>query len=199
MSAQGQAIHCPPGQVLFRPDDECRGFVIVRKGTIRVSLTAPNGREIVLYRVGPGDVCLQTFACLIERRRYSAEGIVETALEGELVPPADFKRLIVEDADFREAMLRSVAHRFEDFEQLVEDVALTGFEARLARALLRLADGEGVVHATHETLAVETGSGRAVVSRQLGEFVRSGLVALARGTVSIRDRRGLEFVSENVT
>jgi CRP/FNR family transcriptional regulator len=34
---------------------------------------------------------------------------------------------------------RAAARRFADFERLVEDVALTGFEARLARALLRLA------------------------------------------------------------
>ena len=106
---------------------------------------------------------------------------------------------MVEDADFRDSIFRAVAHRFEDFEQLVEEVALTGFEARLARALLRLADVDGVVHATHEALAAETGSGRAVVSRQLGEFGRSALVEQARGNIRILARKALEIVADNVT
>ena len=50
MTVRGHPMTCAAGQVLFRADDECRGFVIVRQGTIRVSLTAANGREIVLYR-----------------------------------------------------------------------------------------------------------------------------------------------------
>ncbi|MGP1394549.1 MAG: Crp/Fnr family transcriptional regulator [Inquilinaceae bacterium] len=185
ITGERQPLICPAGTVLFRPEDACPGFVIVRRGTIRVSLTSANGREIVLYRVRPGEVCLQTFSCLIEGGAYSAEGVAETDLDAEIVTPDAFRAQIATDDAFRESVFKAVAHRFADFEQLVEDVALSGFDARLARALLRLADEEGVVHATHDALAAETGSGRAVVSRQLGEFSRLGLVALARGEVRI--------------
>jgi CRP/FNR family transcriptional regulator len=58
----------PAGTVLFGPDDRFRGFVMVRSGTNRVVPAAENGREIVLYGVQPGDVGLQTFACLVEER-----------------------------------------------------------------------------------------------------------------------------------
>lgn len=191
-------LSCPAGTVLFRPEEACPGFVIVRSGTIRVSLTAANGREIVLYRVRPGDVCLQTFSCLVEGRTYSAEGIAETELEAEIVAPGAFRSQMDTDTAFRDNVLKAVAHRFADFEQLVEDVALSGFDARLARALLRLASEADLVHATHDALAVETGSGRAVVSRQLGAFSRMGLVALSRGEVRLVDRRRLRAIAEAV-
>lgn len=175
----------PVGQVLFRPEEPCRGFVRLREGVIRVSLTGANGREIVLYRVRPGQVCLQTFACLANGAPYGAEGVAETALEGELIPAGEFQRRLADDAGFRAEVLGAVAARFREFEQLVESVALDSFEARLARVLLRLADPSGIVRLTHEALAAETGSGRAVVSRQLERFARDGWVSLGRGSLTL--------------
>ncbi|MGR3761828.1 Crp/Fnr family transcriptional regulator [Roseobacteraceae bacterium NS-SX3] len=191
-------LACPAGTVLFRPGEECPGFVRLSSGRIRVTLTAANGREVVLYRVGPGDVCLQTFACLTEGRAYGAEGVAETALEGEIVPHADFRRAMSEDAGFRSEVLAAVARRFGEFEQLVEDIALTGFDARLARVLLRLAGDEGTVRITHEALAAETASGRAFVTRRLREFARLGLVEQGRGRVRILDRARLKQTAEEM-
>lgn len=195
MSAPFRRLVCPAGTVMFRPGEECPGFVRLKSGTIRVSLTAANGREVVLYRVGPGDLCLQTFACLTEGRRYDAEGVAESEIEGELLPHTGFLALLSSDAAFRDEVLHAVARRFADFQQLVEDVALTGFDARLSRALLRLAGPDGAVHATHEDLAAETASGRAFVSRRLGEMARQGLLQTERGRVEIRDRAGLERIA----
>ncbi len=181
----------PAGTVLFRAGDPCRGFVLLHEGSLRVTLTAANGREVVLYRVAPGEVCLQTFSCLVEGRDYSARGIAETDLLAEIVPSADFQRAMATDAAFRARVFGAVAQRFADFERLVEDVALTGFPARLARALLRLAGEGGTVQATHEQLAAETGSGRAVVSRQLGRFAEEGLVELQRGALRLIEPKAL--------
>lgn len=184
-------LRIAPGTVLFRAGDPCKGFVVLHEGTIRVTLGAANGREVVLYRVSPGDVCLQTFSCLIERRDYSAEGIAETELIAEIIAPGDFTRRIAVDEAFRATVFRAVARRFDDFEQLVENVALTSLAGRLARILLRLADAEMTVRATHDQLAREAASGRAAVSRQLSAFVDQGLVSLARGRVILSDPAGL--------
>ena len=196
MSRDALPLSCPAGTVLFRPGEDCPGFVRLARGTIRVTLTAPNGREVVLYRVEPGDVCLQTFACLTDGRSYSAEGVAETDVEGEVIPHAVFRQRMAEDAAFRDEVMAAVARRFADYEQLVEDVALTGFDARLARALLRLArEGDAIV-TTHEALAAETASGRAFVSRRLAEFARLGLIQPGRGRVRILDRAALERIAE---
>lgn len=190
-------LRCPAGTVLFRPGDACPGFVRLASGTIRVTLTGASGREVVLYRVQAGDVCLQTFACLTDGRSYSAVGIAETDLTGEIVPHGAFRRRLAGDATFRAEVLAAVARRFADFEQLVEDVALTGFDARLARALLRLAQGGEAIATTHDALAAETASGRAFVSRRLAEFARAGLIEPGRGRLRLLDRAGLERVARD--
>lgn len=190
--ATSPRLHIARGHILFTPGQECGGFVIVHSGTICVSLTAANGREIILYRVRSGEICLQTFGCLVEDRCYSAQGVAETDLEIEIVPTGQFQIRLAGDVPFRTDVLRAVASRFADLERLVEDVALTGLEARLARALLRLA-GEGeIVDATHEALALETGSGRAAITRQLNQLAHAALIRLSRGQIRILDRPMLE-------
>ena len=189
------AIRAPRGTVLFQPEAACQGFVVVRSGTIKVSLTAENGREIVLYRVRPGEVCLQTFGCLVNDAAYSAEGVAETDIEIELIPPDEFHRRVGNDSEFRSALFSAVAARFHDLERLVEDVALASVSERLARALLRLAQGGNRVDATHEALATEIGSAREVVSRQLAQFARDGLVSAARGHITLSDPVRLQLLA----
>jgi CRP/FNR family transcriptional regulator len=182
------------GDVLFQPGSACPGFLVLDRGTIRVTLTAANGREVVLYRVTAGTVCLQTFTCLVEDQHYSAEGVVEEDVEGELIPANDFRRRLAEDDAFRVLVFDGVAQRFTEYQRLVEEVALTGFDAQLARVLMRL-ETDGFVAATHSALAAETASGRAFVSRRLAEFARGGVVVQEKGGVRITDRASLERIA----
>lgn len=191
------STHARAGDVLFRPNDPCRGFIALARGAIKVTLTSASGREIVLYRVRPGEICLQTFSCLVQGKVYAAEGVAEEEVEALVLPPVAFDRLMQSSAPFRAAVLNSVAGRFADFEQVVEALAFSGLEQRVATGLLRLVDGEGVVHATHEALAAEVGSAREAVSRQLGLFARDGLVALGRGRVEIKCRDALSRLASN--
>lgn len=185
----------PKGTTLFSPGQDCPGFLILKKGCIKVTLTGSSGREVVLYRVHPGEVCLQTFSCLIEDQTYAAEGVVEEDLEGDLVPADQFHLQLNRDAGFRSDVLNSVALRFAEYQQLIEDIALTGFDARLAKVLLRLADHAGIVHATHAALAAETASGRAYVSRRLAEFSRRGLVEQMSDGIRICKNPELQKIS----
>ncbi len=194
-SQEPQRIEVPSGTVLFRPNDPCPGFVVVERGAIKVSLTGASGREIVLYRVAPGDVCLQTFAYLVEGRPYTAQGVAESGLTATLIPPRDFEARFLGDAAFRRSVLAAIARRFADFEHMVETLAFTALESRVAAALLRLAGDGPEIRATHEAIAVEIGSAREVVSRQLGALAKQGLVELSRGCVRIRDRAALEAVA----
>lgn len=184
----------PAGSVLFRPNDECRSFVIVHEGVIRVSLNAASGRELVLYRVAPGQICTQTFVCITQRRTYAAEGVAETDCEVSLIPPEEFDRRMRADDAFRTSVYAAVADRFSDFEHTVQTLAFTGLDARVAGALLARADAHGLVSATHEQIATEIGSAREAVSRQLGLFAREGVVSLSRGRVEILDRDRLSRI-----
>ena len=190
-----RSFAAPRGARIFSAGQPCPGFVILSEGSIRVTLTGPSGREVVLYRVTPGDVCLQTLSCLIKGEAYSAEGVAETDLTGQIVPAHEFQEKLGEDAEFRDMIMLSVSTRFSEYQQLIEDVALTNFDARLAKVLIRLASPESKVEATHSELATETASGRAYVSRRLAEFAKQGWVKQHDDGIAILDRKGLEHVA----
>jgi hypothetical protein len=63
-------------------------------GNIRVIKAAPNGRELQLYRVMPGESCILTSSCLLGNTRYHARGITEQPLEMVLLPATAFHDLL---------------------------------------------------------------------------------------------------------
>lgn len=191
-------LRAPAGRVLFRPDDPCGGFIALRRGSIRVGLSSISGRELVLYRVRPGQICLQTFACLIEGLHYGAEGVAELDIDAVLLPPPVFDDLMAGNALFRGAVLGSVASRFGDLESVVQALAFTGLPARVASALMSGAIDNRLT-VTHEAIAAEIGSAREAVSRQLAQMARDGLISQSRGRIQILDPAALARLAKSGT
>jgi len=182
----------PAGTRLFAEREPCQGFPLLVSGSIRVVKYAPSGRELLLYRVERGDSCIITSSCLLGRTAYSASGIAETPLVFLMLPAALFERLIAECAPFRDFVFRLFSERIAELMQLVEEVAFTRLDRRLARLLLARSDDPVVT--THQQLADELGSVREIVSRLLKGFADQGLVALAREQITVLDREGLKAV-----
>lgn len=181
----------PRGAAVFRPGDAPSHWLIVLSGRVRVSLVAENGREIVLYRVAPGEACVLTTSCLLAGTPQTAEAVVEDETEAALLEAGAFKRLLAESAAFRDGALAAYAGRMAELVTVLEDTVFHGLPQRLARAVLaRAADG-GTAVVTHQTLAAELGTAREVVTRTLSGFARDGLVTLARGEIVVRDRERL--------
>lgn len=190
LRAAAHPLAAPAGAVLFQPGDPCRGFVMLGIGTVRVDLVAEDGHALLLYRVAPGEACLLTTACLFGGEDYAAEGRAETAVEGLLLPRAAFDTLIAESAGFRAFVLAGFGHRFAALMARIEALSFRSVDQRLAEVLL--ARNVTEVAATQAELAIEVGTAREVVTRRLAAFMREGLVALGRGTVTIVQRQGLQ-------
>ncbi|GBE42034.1 cAMP-activated global transcriptional regulator CRP [bacterium BMS3Bbin10] len=186
-----KAIELPAGKVLFRPGDEVSGFVLVVSGRVGVYMTGPTGREILLYSITPGETCVQTTLGLLGVEDYSAEAVAETALEIVVIPKPLFMDLLDTSTAFRTFVFHAFASRLQSIMQLLERLAFTKIEERLAAILLERCDETGRVRNTHQDLATAIGSAREVVSRRLELFGRKGLVALERGHIEITSKSGL--------
>lgn len=179
----------PAGATLFAPGAPCLGFALVLEGSVRVDVTAESGRSILLYRIGPGQTCVQSTLCLLGEATYSATALAETALSLVFVPRPLFERAMAESQPFRRFVFRMFAARLDEMTRLLESVAFVRVESRLAAALLDRARRAGgpALAATHQELAEEIGTAREVVSRQLDGLRRDGLIATARGRLELLD------------
>jgi CRP/FNR family transcriptional regulator len=185
-------ITLPAHAVVFRQGDECGQYLLVLQGKVRVLVRALNGREIVLYRLGAGDSCVLTTACLFGKTRYPAEGVTESALTALTLPAGVFHRALQDSGAFREFVFQSFTSHLASVIALVEEVAFGRLDSRLARHLLQHCDAGGIVKTTHQTLATELGSSREVISRLLKELEIQGKLALQRGSIRLLDSAALQ-------
>jgi CRP/FNR family transcriptional regulator len=188
-----EGIHrrVPAGTVMFSAHAPCGGFPLVLAGIIRVLQRYPNGRELQLYRVKPGESCLLSGSCLLGQTNYDASGIAETDVELLILPPAAFQALIAEDETFRRHVFGLYGERLSALMQVVEAIAVQKLDQRLAALLVNRDHDSGEIHATHQALADELGSVREIVSRLLRNFEDRGWVDLGRERIRIVDRAAL--------
>ena len=144
-----------------------------------MQIVAESGREIVLYRVGPGEACVMTVSCLMGHSLYNGEGIVEEPLQGYAIGLPLFNELMATSQPISQF----------DFAAIIPSVFLTlsmsskmspsdRLESRLAARLLQLGEQENCVNCTHQFLATDLGSAREVISRLLKRWEQQGIITL---------------------
>jgi len=186
--AQCAIMNVPQGAVLFDEQQPCRGFPLLLSGSIRVIKAAPNGRELQLYSVTPGESCILTSSCLLGQAQYHARGVAAEDVEMAMLPPATFMALIDSHEPFRNYVFSLFSERMADLMQLVSAVAFQKLDQRLAALL---ASRSTPIHTTHQALADELGSVREIVSRLLKQFEEQGWIRLGREQIDIVDAKAL--------
>ncbi len=181
----------PAGTVLFRPGTPCSQYLLVVTGRVRVQITGDNGRQVVLYRVEPGQACVLTTSCLLSHDHYPAMGIAETEMSALLLPQSHFEDAVARSGDFRRFVFAELGSRLAQLFARIEAVALEPLEHRLARLLLELGGDAGVVNRTHQDLAAELGTAREVISRALARFEQRGWVETGRGHIRLLQRAAI--------
>ncbi len=179
----------PAGAMMFEEDQPCMGFPLLISGRARVVKAAPNGRELHLYDVQPGEACVLTSRCLVESARYEARGIAREPLELVVLQPAAFRMLVDSIGPFRDFVFRRFAERMADLLDLISAVTFQKLDQRLAAAI---AARPSPVRTTHQALADELGSVREIVSRLLKNFESQGWVRLGREQIVVLDRDALQ-------
>jgi CRP/FNR family transcriptional regulator len=195
LAKNSRIVEAPIGTVGYREGGPCGAYVMRLAGQSRVYKMSQSGREILLYRVGPGETCVITTTCLLGNSDYPASTIVEEPIRDVIIPAAAFNQLMVDSKVFRTFVMTNYGALISDLIVLLDEVAFHSLDARLAKTLLDA--GSDNVHRTHQQMADELGTAREVVSRQLKRFEQKGWVALGRGQVDLLNRAQLEKLSRN--
>ena len=185
LQARSVFMNVPEGARLFASGDVCENFVIVVSGRARVQISTRSGREIILFRLVPGQSCALTTSCLLSDSPYFAEGIAETDMELITIPSADFHKVMSTSPHTMRILLGDFAARIGALTALVDRLTSRDLDAELASLLLMSADGAGLVPLSHQAIADEIGTAREVVSRKLKELEKAGILTLGRGELTL--------------
>ena len=188
VAGQAIAMAAPAGTLLFDTGLACQALPLVISGSIRVFKRAETGREISLYRVRRGELCIVTVSCLLGGEAYPATGVAETEVTAIALPRPLFLRLTETHPPFRQAVFHLFAERLSGLMQLVEEISFRKLDQRLATLLAARAP---LILGSHQQLADELGSVREIVSRLLKQFEDQGWLSLGRERVEVLDPAAL--------
>jgi CRP/FNR family transcriptional regulator, anaerobic regulatory protein len=191
VESEARLVQAPAGRQLFDEGSPCTAFPLLVDGVIRATKCGPDGHEILLYRLNPGESCVITVVALLGETPYPARAQSETDLTLYGVPRSLFLELILSSAPFRLFVFQFLSQRMAHLMALIDDVAFRRVDQRLASRLLIHPEPLMV---THQMLADELGTTREVVSRTLESFQESGMLRLGRKRIEILDRGALDRV-----
>jgi CRP/FNR family transcriptional regulator len=191
LEQEAKLIKAPAGHQIFDEGTPCTHFPLLIDGVIRATKSSPDGHEILLYRLHPGESCVITVVALLGETAYPAMAAAESNLTVFGVPRSLFLELILKSADFRLFVFEFLSQRMAHLMALIDDVAFRRVDQRLASHLLQR---RAPLTVTHQMLADELGTTREVISRTLAAFQESGFLRLGRKKIEILDRRALNRV-----
>ncbi len=188
--------HIEKGTMLYNGLD-CTGLLLIKTGQLRAYILSDEGREITLYRLLDGDICLFSASCIMNSLQFTVNIVSEKNSEVWVIPPDVYKNLMENSAAVANYTNELMASRFSEVMWLIEQIMWKSLDKRLAAFLVEETSLENTtsLKITHEIIANHLGSAREVVTRMLRYFQNEGIVKLTRGTVEILDLQKLKQLS----
>lgn len=172
-------------EMIFGTHDRCESIPMVLKGALRLFRTSDEGREMTSYYITPGNICILAALCTMGNIEYDFSAQAEEDTLMAMMGPESFKHLMDTSNIFKNYVFMEMADKLLSSFSLIEDIKFTSIEERIMSHIENNADIRGIVYITHENLAVNIGSVREVVSRQLKKLEKAGKLELKRGQIKL--------------
>lgn len=187
------------GQNIHGASGVCTGGILVIGGCIRVYLLSESGKEVTLYRLYPGELCMLSASCVIKTITFDVFVDAEEKTECLIVSGNAFAKVTQSCIYAENFALNLAVERFSDVIWAMQQILFMSFDKRLAIFLLDETSKNGTddLKLTQEQIAKYTCSAREVVSRMLKYFESEGIVEHFRGGIRISDREKLKKIALN--
>ena len=172
----------------------CSGLFIVRSGRLRLYMLSEGGKEITLYRLVPGDICMLSASCVLNSITFDVYVDAEVPSDCYRISSAAFGDVSSRYLEVKNYALETAVGRFSDVMWIMQQVVFMSMDKRLAIFLLEetQTSGTNTVTLTHEMIARHLGTAREVVTRMLKHIASDGLIEVTRKGIVIKDKKKLQ-------
>ncbi len=174
--------------------NECTGVIIIKSGVLRLYMMSEEGKEITLYRLFPGEMCIFSASCVLDAVTFDVYVDAEEDSECVVVGGCAYEDLARRMPEAKIFALETAVSRFSDIMWVMQQILFMSMDRRLAVFLLDEISKtkNDIVKLTHEQIAKYMGSAREVVSRMLKYFSSEGLISFSRSEgIKILDKKRL--------
>lgn len=185
------------GENIHSGNGECTGTIMFKNGSARVYLLSDEGREITLYRLFAGDMCMLSASCVIQSVTFDVFVDADEDCECYILNSSIFSALAKRNVLVENFALNMAVIRFSDVIFAMQEIMFKSFDKRLAGFLYDevVKNDNLTVHMTQEQIAKYLSSAREVVSRMLKYFANEKIVTISRGGVTVIDKDKLKTLA----
>ena len=169
---------------------ECSGVILVRSGSLRLYIMSEDGKDITLYRLHKGDMCMLSASCVLQTITFDVFVDAEEDSECCIISGSAFAEVSARNPKIKIFALETAVSRFSDVMWVMQQILFMSMDKRLAIFLTdeSARTKSDTVALTHEQIARYIGSARELVSRMLKYFSAEGIVEASRGGIKILDK-----------
>jgi CRP-like cAMP-binding protein len=193
------------GAFFFNEDEPAENFYLLISGRLKLTQLTPEGHQVVLRMIGPGDAFGGVGAFGELAYPVSAEAVdVSTALAWT---SATMRRLLESDNRITLNALRFVSGRLYDLQRRYRQLMTERVERRVARTLLRLVHDAGRrvesgveidFPISRQDIAEMTGTTLYTVSRLLSAWEERGVLRSGRQRIVLTNPHALVAIAEDL-
>jgi CRP-like cAMP-binding protein len=200
---EARAVRYPKDAAVFEQGAEASAFFVLLHGHLRVEKTTPQGHQIVVRYVSPGEIF--GVAQALAMQHYPATAVAAVDSVALCWPAAAWPRLTSRFPTLAANAMQTVGRRLQDTQARVLEMSSEQVEQRVAHALLRLVKQAGRktevgieidFPISRQDVAEMTGTTLHTVSRVLSAWEQQGLVEGGRQRIVLRNPHALFELAE---
>jgi CRP/FNR family transcriptional regulator, cyclic AMP receptor protein len=195
----------PEGAVLFVERQEPRGIFVICKGSVKLTVSAPNGKTIIMKIAEAGEVL--GLSATVSGKPYEVTAATIDPCQINFVKREDFLRFLKNDADVCFKVAEQLSEKYHTVCDEVRSLGLSHSAAeKLAKLLLEWSSkiGEAAkpeprlkLRLTHEEIAQMIGASRETVTRLFADLKKHQILLSRGATLVIRDQAALRALANH--
>ncbi|HUZ47609.1 MAG TPA: Crp/Fnr family transcriptional regulator [Terriglobia bacterium] len=192
-------INYPSGSVLFIEGEASRGVFVLSKGRVKLSLTSPNGKVMILRIAKPGEIL--GLHAVISRVNFQATAETLEPCQIDFVRGDDFLRFLRQHPQVALLAARQLSASYQETCQQLRALGLSASaREKVARFLVEWSESgekrKGGIQTrltlTHEEIGQLIGTSRETITRILGDFRERRWIAIRGSVLQLYDKVALE-------
>jgi CRP/FNR family transcriptional regulator, anaerobic regulatory protein len=173
-------------EVLVSPGQPIVFLPIVISGSIRVMRQDPEGREVFLYHLYPGQTCALSLSCCQKGKKSLVKAVAEDDTE-VLQIPVEMIDPWFAYPEWKAYINNSFSLRLEEMLQVIDLIAFSNLDSQLLHYLRERAKALNTkaLYITHQEIADELHTHREVIGRLLRTLEQKQLVRMGRNVIEV--------------
>lgn len=188
------------GDTIFMMGDPGDSMMALLAGTVRISAPSPDGKEITLGVMHPGEFFGEL--ALLDGNERSAEAKAMTDCTLAILNRRDVLQFLDRNPGAWPNLVQILCERLRRTTVQITEVALLELPVRLAKALLRLsAFGGGTatpIKLSQRELGNIVGATRESINKCMREWQRSNMIRVDGNSITVLDRASLQSIADAV-